>query len=289
MHWQAGQAVNIAHLKPMEQRLARFDELCWRFRHRRIGKLVAVHRVDRRVMDQRIAPAARRFLEAANRSTTPNGMVVPTRESGLEFNALCREFYAVIASLNIQDCVDGWAVPLNLRLKRDGVRSNGPRATEMRHSDAWVNENGDNCLVSFPIVGCSPDNHVKFFDPPDDFDDSWLSPRDFKAGQEIADRYAPLDFVPEDGELVMADYATIHQTVRKSGAADRVSIDTTFGVKMPGEDVSSRKYRGLRCGWDVVTGLGQTHLLVFPNRSDEWVDCLDGMRQAVNCQVKELK
>ncbi len=232
-------------------------------------------------------------IAAGERSLTPNGMMVPSRESSLEFNVLCREFYSIVAGLGIEDFVSCWNVPPNLRVKGDNPKAGGPRDTAHKHSDAWIGENPRCVTVMAFLSGCGPDNCVQFYEPSDAFQESWLEPKTYSDGKSLAEgEYSPLDYVPHDGDLVLADFSTIHCSHRKPGAGPRLGIDTTFGIKGPEQIASEtsfvRKWRGQRATWDVVKGLGQTHLFVFPNRADEWVDCEGGRKQAVNCQVRRL-
>lgn len=313
-------------MTPLQRRKALFAEMSSRFPHRKVSELVSVYHINDKKMGE-IRKALRNYMAIMDEldSITPNGMMVPSREAGLEFNVLAREFWGIMAGMGIQDYAANFNVPFNVRVKRQGIQSDGPRATELRHTDAWLHEDPKSCLVNFFINGSCKDNHLRYYDPSTDFDESWLSPRQFADGQDIADRYTPLDFIPEDGDLVLCDFSAIHQTCRKPDAGERVSIDTVFALKYPNEAMAYqcrycngtgkimtglndvfvldrydcpgcegtgvkqlRQYRGQRAGWDVLTGIGQTHLLVFPNSADEWVDCDGGRKQAVNCQVKQL-
>lgn len=275
----------------LQRRQALFAEFASKFPHRKVGSLVAV--VSARDHLGPLRDAVDQYLSGGDlqQRTTPNGIVVPNRDTGLEFNALARRFYRIMDFLP-RDHVPSWNVPLNLRVKWNDGRTHGggksPRATERRHCDAWVHEDPHNVIMQLFVCGAGPHNCVRYWEPPEDFREEWLEPRNFDAGQEIAGRYAPLDYVPRDGDAVLTDISVIHCTHQLlGGGGRRVSIDTTFGLERVGL-FPPREHRGIRVGWDVVTGLGQTHLLVFPNTADEHVDTEGGKRQAVNCNVRKL-
>lgn len=282
----------------LQRRVDLFDRFCSKFKHQRVSQLVAAVDIPENLR-YNVYHSTQWYLShhpacMADR-TTANGVVVPDRDGCLEFNALCRAFYAAMDFLP-REHVPSWNVPPNVRVKWNDGRKKGssPRATEMPHCDAWVGEDPHNVIMQMFVSGTTEDNCVRYYDPPDDFSEEWLAPRPFAEGQDIVARYKPLDFVPKNGQAVVTDIAVVHQTrlaLRHDGFR-RVSIDTTFGLeeanRFVGSGVGGRSYRGTRVSWDVVTGLGQTHLLVFPNRTDEHVDDQGGRVQAVNCKVMKL-
>lgn len=285
----------------LQRRVALFDRFCAKLpQHQRVSQLVAAVDLPQH-QHGCVCVSLRNYLYDHPHSlpdrTTANGIVVPDRDGTLQFNILCRAFYAAMNFLP-REHVPSWNVPLNVRMKRHdgGKKGVSPRATELPHCDAWVGEDSHNIIMQMYVVGTSEHNCVRYFDPPDDYSDEWLAPRPFDQGQETAARYRPLNFVPKNGQVLLTDIAVVHQTrleVRPRDFGFRASIDTTFGLEDADllscpEIVYTRQYRGTRVGWDVVTGLGQTHLFVFPNRTDEHVDDQGGRVQAVNCKVRQL-
>ena len=282
-------------MTPLQRRKALFAEFSSKFEHRKVSDLISVVRTPWTEFHS-LRHAVNRYISCGslNERTTPNGIVVPDRDSALEFNAVSREFYRAMSFLP-RDHVPSWNVPLSLRVKHDDGRRSGisPRATEMPHCDGWVGECPNSVIMQLYVYGTRPGNCVRYRDPPDDFQEEWIGWRPFEEGQEIAARYKPLDFVPQDGDVVLTDISVIHHTQLEAPQQSylsgnmRVSIDTTFGLEDAGLS-PERQHRGTRAGWDVVIGLGQTHLLVFPNRRDERADDGGGKKQAVNCQLKQL-
>lgn len=269
----------------LQSRKQLFSDMCSRFDHEKVSDLISVVTLS----DDSMCNLLRRldlYLSVSPAAVrTPNGLLVPKRTSSLEFNLLAQTFYRVMAKLDIADYVTCWNVPLNVRIK-DKWNARGERSTTHKHADAWVGENPRSVTVMLFLSGCSRENCVRFYDPPEAFDEAWLSPRSYEEGQTIAERYKPLDYLPLNGHLVLADFATIHNSYRSPFAmSTRLGIDTTFGLHAIGEDFSAWQWRGQRlAGFE----LGRSHLFTFPDAIDDRVDCVGGSKQAVNCEVKTL-
>jgi hypothetical protein len=227
---------------------------------------------------------------------TPNGMVVPKRHLVLEYNLLVSSFAAIIDSLKINDLISSWHIPLNLRYKQGEVNQDNMQRhhpTEHIHSDSWAGESSESVTVMIPIFGDVERNHVSFYKPPEDFEEGWLGPLPtYLDGKKYADRYSKIDFVPTKGSLILSDFAGLHSSSRLPSAGSRLSIDTTFVLKKPGDDREPEKIHewreGERAVPDILSSLGGSKLLYFPDSSDEWVDSQGGFKHPTNLQVVEL-
>ena len=103
---------------------------------------------------------------------TPNGLIVPKRHLILEYNLLVSAFIDIVNSLNINDLISSWHVPLNLRYKQGEVnQANMVRhhPTEHVHSDSWAGESTESVTIMIPIFGDTEKNYVQFFKPPNNF------------------------------------------------------------------------------------------------------------------------
>tara|TARA_Y100001970_G_C14141847_1_gene807573 strand:+ start:260 stop:1189 length:930 start_codon:yes stop_codon:yes gene_type:complete len=227
---------------------------------------------------------------------TPNGMLVPKKYLVLEYNQLVRSFAAIIDSLNIRDLISSWHIPLNLRFKAGEVNeSNMVRhhPTEHIHSDSWAGESSESVTIQIPIFGDIKNNHVSFYDPPDDFEESWLGPRSsYEDGSDIANRYSKVNFVPNKGHLQFSDFAGLHASTRLPNAGPRLSIDTTFVIKKPNDNRSPEtihKWReGERAMPNLLSNLGSDSLLYFPHGMNEFVDSEGGFKHPSNLKVIDL-
>jgi hypothetical protein len=299
-------------------RIQAFDELCSRFPCARPSPLIAAHRVPAPalqrlrhatavymsrclpdgclVLDEEALLAAFTERHADIRNITPNGMIVPKRHTILEYNALVRAFADIVDALNIQDLILSWHVPLNLRIKlsrasEDNLLRHHP--TEHIHSDSWAGESSESVTTHIPIFGDIERNHLVFYDPPDTFQEDWLRPLPtYRDGESIARQYRRLDFHPSKGELILADFASLHASHRLPDAGPRVSIDTTFAMKRPhanrkGETIHPWRVEE-RAAHSVLARLGETHLFVFPDSVDAQVDSQGGFKHPTNLRVVEL-
>jgi hypothetical protein len=228
---------------------------------------------------------------------TPNGLIVPKRHTVLEYNALVRAFIAIIDELNIQGRISSWHIPLNLRIKYgpsslENLGRSYP--TEEVHTDSWAGESSDSVTTMLFIFGDVARNHVRYYDPPGDFQETWIGPLpSYAHGAPIAQKYSLLDYIPERGNLVLGDFATCHASTHLPDAGPRVSIDTTFALKRhlaPGEAERIHPWRvDERASHQVLAGLGETHLFFFPDTLDEMVDNRGGFKHPTNLQLIELE
>ena len=231
------------------------------------------------------------------KNITPNGMIVPKKHTTLEYNILVRAFVEIIESLEISDLILSWHVPLNLRIKfgeidEDNLKRHHP--TEHIHSDSWAGESTESVTTHIPIFGDSNRNHIVCYDPPQDFQEDWLGPLpSYADGAEIAGKYTKLDFKPQKGQLILADFASLHASSRLRGAGARVSIDTTFHLKRTKNENKPEVIHPWRAqeraSHDVLVGLGQTHLFFFPDDINQIVDSKGGFKHASNLKIIKLE
>jgi hypothetical protein len=227
---------------------------------------------------------------------TPNGMLVPKRHTILEYNLLVRAIADVVSALDIADRIQSWHVPANLRVKfpapsAENLARHHP--TEHVHSDSWAGESSESVTLHLPIFGDLERNHVRFFSPPADFAEEWLRPLPtYAAGADVAARYGTLDFVPAKGEAILADFAMLHASHRLPGAGPRVSVDTTFALRRTASHVEAERIHpwreNERASHGVLAGIGETHLLLFPDSVGTQVDSQGGFKHPTTLRLVEL-
>ena len=227
---------------------------------------------------------------------TPNGMLVPKRHTMLSYNTLVKAFADVMTHIGLAPFVVSWHIPLNVRVKygeadTENLKRHHP--TEHIHSDSWAGESSESLTVHIPLFGDLPRNHVTFYAPPDDFQEDWLGPRpNYQDGSGIAESYTAVRMIPRIGQVVLADFASLHASTRLPGADLRVSIDTTCVIEKPthhevGEKLHPWKLNE-RASHTVLSGIGETHLFVFPDTNDQQVDSEGGFKHPSNLTILEL-
>ena len=302
----------------LERRITSFDRLAERFVCHRASGLIAAHEIgspqwerlvvaaciymsrclpdDRLILDGDQIVDAFESRRSAIGNITPNGMIVPKRHTILEYNALVRAFAGIVDSLGIADLIVSWHVPLNLRIKFGDMDQENMRrhhTTEHVHSDSWAGESAESVTVHIPLFGDIERNRVVFYDPPEDFEEEWLGPiPSYLSGSDVAQRYVPNEFAPESRQVILADFAGLHASTRFEGAGARVSIDTTFALKRDEQDDEPERIHPWRteerAAHEVLVGLGETHLFVFPDRLEQQVDSEGGFKHPTNLRLVEL-
>jgi hypothetical protein len=302
----------------LEARCEAFQRLAERFECQMPTPLIAAHKISDDAFEQlKIATAIymsrcisidRLILDEAEllgnwlasqgqiKNVTPNGMIVPKRHLTLEYNQLVKAYMNVIDSMNIFDFISSWHIPLNLRYKsalpdEDNLKRHHP--TEHIHSDSWAGESTESVTTMIHIFGDIQRNHVTFYHPPPEFKESWLGSRpSYLDGQNIAERYSSVDFVPSKGELIVADFSSLHATTRLPGAGPRISIDTTFALKKShvedDKEVIHPWREGERASSATLRKLGEEQLLVFPDENDQKVDSKGGFKHPTNLKIVPL-
>ena len=232
---------------------------------------------------------------ATDQNITPNGMIVPKRDKVLEYNLVVRRFAEIINSMAIGHLIESWHVPLNVRVKYgelDPASLDRDHPTEHLHSDSWAGESAESVTVHIPLLGDVRRNCVKTAYPPSDFEEAWLGPRPTYAegSQDIAHRYRPIDFVTPGGALLLMDFATLHASTLAPGARTRVSIDTTFVLRKLGAvaEVIHPWRAEERVSHVVLSGIGETHLLYFPDGPGQRVDSRGGFKHPTNLRLVRI-
>lgn len=285
---------------PLDRRLVAFEQFGREFK--RITPLMVCAKIPTAMFIglQAVVSAYVGQIQQQNRmkNITPNGMIVPKRDKVLEYNLVVRRFTEIINTFGIGPLVGSWHVPLNVRIKAgeaDAVNLKRDHPTEHAHSDSWAGESAESVTVHIPLFGDTERNYLQMFYPPDDFEESWLGPRTtyLEGSMDIEHRYRKIDYVTPTGSLVIADFSTLHATTRAPGAGTRLSIDTTFVLRKPGIqgevlEVIHPWRAEERVTHAVMSGIGETHLLYFPDAPDQQVDSRGGFKHPTNLQVLRL-
>tara|TARA_A100001015_G_scaffold314342_1_gene423580 strand:+ start:1057 stop:1953 length:897 start_codon:yes stop_codon:yes gene_type:complete len=165
---------------------------------------------------------------------TPNGGIVPKRETHLEYNLVLREWANLVRSFSIGNpkLLKRFRTTPNIRIKFGKElqdNKNRPLNTSLPHSDAWVEGPwGMNCFV--PIMGDIENNSLVYYKPINFRDEYLKTSKTYSEMQWVMKNYRMIKFKPKIGNVYVSDYSLIHNTIRKKNCKTRVSIDTTIFV-----------------------------------------------------------
>ena len=177
--------------------------------------------------------AKRKFIK----NITPNGIIVPKSDVSLEFNLLVKSYVDIVKFLNIGNLITNFQFPPNLRVKFAKLNRknlNRKHPTEIMHADTWTGANPNWLAVHLFILGDIKNNHIRYAQPPENFNEDWLKPiKNVREGEKISKKFKIINYVPKKGSLIIADTTVIHQSYRKKNAGIRISLDTGFDIKMP--------------------------------------------------------
>lgn len=190
-------------------------------------------------------------------NSTTSGLLRPYREATLEFNAACRAYINILLELGIGELVTWWNVPM-MRYKCAAedfdttlLRTN-PMETDHWHMDPWVGEFPRSINTMIPIAGDISGNRVRFMMPKEtEFDDkTWVRLLEHryvsKEAKEMVEKSTEVEYVWQEGRLLIVDMATIHRTHREPGAGPRISIDTALAWDEPGPHEASGRVGFMR-------------------------------------------
>ncbi|HKP57552.1 MAG TPA: hypothetical protein VJV78_12565 [Polyangiales bacterium] len=163
---------------------------------------------------------------------TRGGMLAPTREHTLEFNALHRSLVAALAEYQLEDAIDGIDLPVNVRLvygDADQARQNAPFSSTKLHSDVWAGVPPDAAVVVLPVLGDIDNITIECFEMQRELEfGAMRSMRDYDEGKHIEPVATYSDCRMQHGHLYVADARLLHKTVRRKRAGVRLSLDFRF-------------------------------------------------------------
>jgi hypothetical protein len=158
---------------------------------------------------------------------TPNGLLLPRRETFLSFNLVQQALTAAIVELGIDAPFEAVQSPCNVRVVAGAANAeadNRPYAASKIHTDVWYGEPLRSILFNLPLLGDPAAVAMDFLEP-DEFPVALQGVlADYNDGREISQRAARLPMSFELGVLYMSDSLSLHQTMRR-GPGIRLSLD----------------------------------------------------------------
>lgn len=230
------------------------------------------------------------------KTVSVGGIVVPKRDSVLEYNAVARAF-AEIGDAVCGEWIGAWHVPPNVRVKFPEVTAEQlarPRPSERPHSDAWAGEHPDSVTLHVPLFGDWRRNYVSAYLPPDDFEESWLDPCSSNDPDHVRvyetglcnkwGRFKHGEPTPH-GHALLMDASVLHASHRELKCGVRLSIEAPFVWCDAPERAVMRKDEHL--DHLAMLGLGETHLMYFEDAPGV-VRQTDSTKHSAKMRVIEL-
>lgn len=178
-------------------------------------------------------------------NVTPNGLILPKRETYLPYNELQKRAALVFHSMGIDPFVERIHMPINIRMvngKPNPVADARPRSSTKPHSDIWASEPAEAIMVFMLLLGQPDKSNVRFIQP-HEFPQSMVRAfDDFNSGACLLEHGWEYDARLEKGLVHLTDPFLIHQTL-KMGEGLRLSIDFRF---LPKEKLASDHFPGAR-------------------------------------------
>jgi hypothetical protein len=158
---------------------------------------------------------------------TPNGLLLPRRETFLSFNLVQQALASAIAAMKLDLAFEAFQSPCNIRIvsgAADVKADSRPYASSKIHTDVWYGEPLRSILFNLPLLGNSTAVAMEFFEP-DTFPVE-LQKRlaDYTDGQQVSTQAERLPMRFDLGVLYVSDSLSLHQTVRREPGI-RLSLD----------------------------------------------------------------
>lgn len=216
---------------------------------------------------------------------THNGLVVPKKETTLEYNLFLKSFYFFIKNSKISNCLKYFIGPPQLRIKygtkKKRLKNN---SSEYLHSDAWTQLNTKKSITIFiPIYGDTDRNYVEFYSPKDKFLEEWLDPKFFSdASADLFKYYQKTKVKYSIGKFMLADCSTLHRSIVLNSAKPRISID--IGIIPQNTERFKKLHNHIEK--EKIDNIGFNSLFLF-NRSikDKIILSKDGRKTMANRKI----
>ncbi|MDA9690229.1 hypothetical protein N9V13_07470 [Betaproteobacteria bacterium] len=160
---------------------------------------------------------------------TSSGLILPKRQSCLEFNLVILSFYKILQRYL---SVYGWyeILPLRVKTNRSSNKSASIRNSSMPHLDSWTGFSDRAYVCFLPLLGDIERNTIKFWNPIVDIDEKWhdFNTSDSQANNIVENYYERLNTCLQAGYLYVAESSVVHATEVQGDATARISIDQLF-------------------------------------------------------------
>jgi hypothetical protein len=158
---------------------------------------------------------------------TPNGLLLPRRETFLSFNMVQQALASAIAAMRLDRSFESFQSPCNIRIvsgAADAKVDSRPYASSKIHTDVWYGEPLRSILFNLPLLGNSSAVAMEFFEPESFPREFQKRLEDYTDGHRISEQAERLAMRFDLGVLYISDSLSLHQTVRREPGI-RLSLD----------------------------------------------------------------
>lgn len=216
------------------------------------------------------------LLNLPNR--TPNGVVLPRRDTFLAFNLIHHALAEIAESLGVLAAFSHVQIPCNVRLvdgTPDVETDARSYASTKIHTDVWNGEPISSILFNIPVLGDPHAVDLRFYEPRRFPPELRRLLTDYTLGDGVAASVEEYRVPFALGHLYISDALSLHRTVKRAPAV-RVSLDfrAIAAELLPGESAETSLSKALYVTPDLWRKAGTTTILA----SGEPVDAFQRRR-----------
>jgi hypothetical protein len=170
---------------------------------------------------------------------TPNGVVLPRRETFQSFNLIHQVLAGTFDELGLLSCLSRIQIPVNVRIVSGAPNphaDNRKYSSAKIHTDVWNGEPISSLLFNIPVLGDPRAVDLCFFEPRDFPEKLRVPLSDYLLGEDVVAgaREYPISF--DLGNIYISDSLSLHQTKRVRPSL-RLSLDlrAIAAELLPGE------------------------------------------------------
>lgn len=216
--------------KLIDKRKKFFEPIIKNFKHDKINDLIVCSKIKPKIFKD-LRKSAIDFYNISKKyklsNMTPNGKLVPKKQTEKEYNEFVLNYYKTINSLNFNSKIRKIILPV-LRFKEKKINTLNQKRnsrSELPHTDAWAGWGSNSILIMIPINGDVKKNRVNFYEFPKNINKSWMRKKNFVTAQSFVKKFKKIKHHYKIGYIYIADISVLHCTKRLGGSKDRLSID----------------------------------------------------------------
>jgi len=222
--------------KFIKERKLFFNPIINSFKNEKINDLIVCSKIEKNIF-KKLKKSAIDFFNISKKyklsNMTPNGKLVPKKQTENEYNQFVLNYYKIINSLKINKKIKKFILPV-LRFKENSINmqnKNRNTRSELPHTDAWAGWGNNSILVMIPIHGDFKKNRVNFYEFPKFISKNWMKKQNFVKAQKYIKKFKIINHHYKIGYIYLADISVLHSTKRYMGSKGRLSIDIPIMLK----------------------------------------------------------
>lgn len=196
---------------------------------------------------------------------TPNGVLLPRRDTFQSFNLIHQALADVIEGSRLLGAFSFLQIPCNVRIANgtpDPVADARSYASSKMHTDVWNGEPLSSVLFNIPVLGDPKAVDLRFFEPKTFPAEMRRLLSDYTLGNSVTESAVEYRAKFEMGYMYISDALSLHQTMRIRPAL-RVSLDfrTIARELVAGESADYSESRAVYIRPDAWRAGGSTTIL----------------------------